>query len=308
MGASGMTISCGHADGLGSVRAFQRPCYNSKRMSIRLIAVDLDGTLLNSKQEISPANREALGDAAARGVRIAITTGRRFHSARPLVDSLPFPVTMVTSNGAMVRTLSGEVLHRNFLPRKTAIDILEAAADYRPYAVAIFDKDGRGQVMMQHNASLDGPLKWYLKTAREYLLQVSDLPSALPSDPIQLMFGGSPGFLEPIEHLLRASDAGRRVHLTWTKYFERDVSLLDVMNLGCSKASGLRWLLKQMGCDPSEVMAIGDNYNDIEMLRMVGLPVVMGNCTPGLTDDGWHVTLSNDEDGVAAAIKAFLLK
>ena len=277
-------------------------------MSIRVIAVDLDGTLLNSKQEISQANREALSDAAERGIRIAITTGRRFHSAYPLVNSLPFPVTMITSNGAMIRTLSGEVLHRNFLPKKTAIEILEAAVDYRPYAVAIFDKDGRGQVMMQHDASFDGPLKWYLKTAREYLLQVSDLPAALPCDPIQLMFGGSPGFLEPIEHLLRASDAGRRVHLTWTKYFERDVSLLDVMNVGCSKASGLRWLLGQMGYDGSEVMAIGDNYNDIEMLRMAGLPVLMGNCSPGLADDGWHITLSNDEDGVAAAIKAFILK
>jgi Cof subfamily protein (haloacid dehalogenase superfamily) len=285
-----------------------RPCYNSIRMPIRLIAVDLDGTLLNSQLEISEANQQALAAAAERGVRIAITTGRRFHSARPLLDSLPCPVTLVTSNGAMVRTLSGEVLHRNFLPRKVAVEILEAAIDYRPYAVAIFDKAGCGQVMMQQNASLDGPLRWYLKTARQYLLQVPDLPPALPDDPIQVMFGGAPVFLEPLEPLLRSSQAGGRVHLTWTKYFERDVSLLDVMNRGCSKASGLKWLLGQAGCMASEVMAIGDNYNDLEMLQMAGFPVVMGNSSPGLNTNGWHVTGSNDEDGVAAAIHDLILK
>ena len=282
-------------------------CYNSSSMPIRLIAVDLDGTLLNSNLEISPANRQALAAASRQGVRIAIITGRRYHSARPLLDSLPCPVSVVTSNGAIIKTLDGEVLHQNFLPRKVAVQVLEAAIDYRPYAVAIFDRAGRGQVMMQQNASHDGPLRWYLKTAREYLLQVQDLPVALPEDPIQVMFGGAPAFLEPLEDLLRASVAGTRVHLTWTKYFERDISLLDVMNLGCSKASGLEWLLEQMGCNASEVMAIGDNYNDMEMLQMAGYPVIMANSTPGLASNGWHITDSNDHDGVAAAIRALVL-
>lgn len=277
-------------------------------MAIRIIAVDLDGTLLNSNLEISQANRQALAAASERGIRIVVITGRRYHSARPLLDSLAFPVTLVSSNGAVIRTLSGDLLHHNFLPREIAVQALEAAIDYRPYAVAIFDNPGPGQVMMQQNAAPDGPLRWYLQTAQEYLLQVADLPAALPGDPIQVMFGGAPAFLEPLEHLLRASAAGSRVHLTWTKYFDRDISLLDVMNLGCSKASGLQWLLEQMGCDASEVMAIGDNYNDLEMLQMAGCPVIMGNCTPGLASDGWHLTHSNDQDGVATAIHTLLLK
>jgi 5-amino-6-(5-phospho-D-ribitylamino)uracil phosphatase len=277
-------------------------------MPIRVIAVDLDGTLLNSKLEISQANRQALAAVSERGIRIVIITGRRYHSARPLLNSLPFPVTLVTSNGAVIRTQSGELLHHNFLPREIAIHSLEAAIDYRPYAVAIFDNPGRGQVMMQQNASPDGPLRWYLKTAPDLLLQVADLPSALPGNPIQVMFGGAPAFLEPLEHLLRESNVGRHVHLTWTKYFERDISLLDVMNLGCSKATGLQWLLDEMDCDASEVMAVGDNYNDLEMLQMAGYPVVMGNCSPGLAGDGWHLTHSNDQDGVAAAINTLVLK
>ena len=277
-------------------------------MPIRVIAVDLDGTLLNSNLEISHTNRQALTAASERGIRIVVITGRRYHSARPLLDSLSFPVTLVTSNGAIIRTLSGDLLHYNFLPREIAVQALEATLDYRPYAVAIFDNPGRGQVMMQENASPDGPLRWYLKTAPEYLLQVADLPAALPSDPIQVMFGGAPALLEPLEDLLRSSNAGRQVHLTWTKYFERDISLLDVMNLGCSKASGLQWLLDQMDCDASEVMVIGDNYNDLEMLQMAGYPVIMGNCTPGLASDGWHLTHTNDQDGVASAIHTLVLK
>jgi 5-amino-6-(5-phospho-D-ribitylamino)uracil phosphatase len=277
-------------------------------MPIRVIAVDLDGTLLNSKLEISQANRQALAAVSERGIRIVIITGRRYHSARPLLNSLPFPVTLVTSNGAVIRTQSGELLHHNFLPREIAIHSLEAAIDYRPYAAAIFDNPGRGQVMMQQNASPDGPLRWYLKTAPDLLLQVADLPSALPGNPIQVMFGGAPAFLEPLEYLLRESNVGRHVHLTWTKYFERDISLLDVMNLGCSKATGLQWLLDEMDCDASEVMAVGDNYNDLEMLQMAGYPVVMGNCSPGLAGDGWHLTHSNDQDGVAAAINTLVLK
>ncbi len=276
-------------------------------MAIRILAVDLDGTLLNSQQEISRANLEALQSISRRGIQLVITTGRRFHSARPLLNSLPCPATVVASNGALIASLAGDVCHRDFLPRVTARQALEVALDYRPYAVAIFHMPGEGQVMMQQNAAPDGPLRWYLKTAADCLVQVADLSESLPEDPVQIMFGGSPATLEPLEGLLRSSPVGRQVHLTWTKYFARDVSLLDVMNHGCSKGSALTWWLRHEGRDPSEVMAIGDNYNDLEMLQMVGCPVLMGNATSDLYREGWHVTSSNDENGVAAALRQFAL-
>jgi Cof subfamily protein (haloacid dehalogenase superfamily) len=276
-------------------------------MPIRLIAVDLDGTLLNSHQEISQPNREALRAVCARGVQLLITTGRRFHSALPFLDSLACPVAVVSSNGALISSLAGNVWRRDFLPREIARQALDAAINYRPYAVAIFHRPGHGQVMMQQNAAPEGPLRWYLKTAPESLAQVADLPAALPEDPVQVMFGGPPALLEPLENMLRASPVGEHIHLTWTKYFTRDVSLLDVMNLGCSKGSALLWWLRREGYDPSEVMAIGDNYNDLEMLQMAGCPVVMGNACPELHGNGWHVTLSNDENGVEAALRAFSL-
>jgi Cof subfamily protein (haloacid dehalogenase superfamily) len=277
-------------------------------MPIRLLAIDLDGTLLNSESKLSPANREALTAAAERGVAVLIVTGRRFHSARPLVVGLPFPVTVISSNGARIGTLSGDVFHRSFLPAPVARQVLEVARGYRPYAVAIFDQAARGQVMMERCATREGPLGWYLKNNPDGLLQVPDLPAAVRSDPIQIMFGGRPETIEPIEPLLSASSTAAAVHLTWTKYLDRDTSILDVMNRGCSKGAALKRWAERCGVDPSEVMAIGDNYNDLEMLEFAGHPVLMGNSTAGLARADWFVTASNDQDGVARAVEGFVLK
>ena len=276
-------------------------------MPIRLVAIDLDGTLLNSRWEISIPNREALMAAAAQGVLLVLVTGRRFQSARAIVGQLPCPVTLISSNGALMGSSSGEVFFRDFLPRSIARQVLEAAREYRPYAVAIFDVAGRGQVVMQDNAVPDGPLQWYQTRSPDFLAQVADLEAALTTDPVQVMFGGSPARIEAVEPLLRASPVGDQVHLTWTKYFSREISILDVMNRGCTKGRALRFWSERSGIAPGEVMAIGDNYNDLEMLRFSGRPVLMGNCSPGLERDGWAVTRSNDEDGVAAAIEAYVL-
>src|SRR5439155_24765613 len=104
-------------------------------MAIRLLAVDLDGTLLNSRSEISPANLRALEEAARRGVHIAIVTGRRSFSAHPLVAEILCPITLITSNGAMVASPSGEILHRHFLPQEVALQALGIARASRRYSV-----------------------------------------------------------------------------------------------------------------------------------------------------------------------------
>jgi Cof subfamily protein (haloacid dehalogenase superfamily) len=274
---------------------------------IRLIAIDLDGTLLNSESEISLANRQALVAAAERGVQLVIVTGRRFHSASRFVAYIPCPVTLISSNGARITDSSGEVHHRNFLPRSIARQILEVAGDYRPYTVAIFDMPGRGQMTMQDNAAAEGPLGWYLRNSPDCLAQVPALEAALSTDPIQVMFGGPPERVESLEPLLHTSPAAASVHLTWTKYPARNVSILDVMNHECSKGAALSLWAARCRILPGEVMAIGDNYNDLEMLSFAGYPVLMGNCSAGMQSNGWPVTLTNDENGVAAAIRRFVL-
>jgi len=283
--------------------------------------VDLDGTLLNARSEISAPNREALVAAVASGVELAIVTGRRFHSARPIVAQLDCPLTMISSNGARIGDLEGRACHRNFLPAAVAREVLETARAFRSYAVAIYDIPHRGQVTMQEGASLEGPCGWYRRNSPAALLEVPDLEEAVTAglgsaaaagdgsaDLIQVMFGGPPGEIEPLEPLLRSSPVASQVQLTWTKYPARNMYLLDVVNRGCTKGAALRLWAERRGIEAAQVMALGDNHNDHEMLAFAGHPVVMGNAEPGVCRGGWATTLSNDEDGVAEAVRRFVLK
>jgi hypothetical protein len=277
-------------------------------MPIRLIALDLDGTLLNSRGEVSPANREALIAATDRGVCIAVVTGRRSHSAQKYIQQIPCPVTLISSNGALITSPSGEIIYRDFLPREVALQVLIATRAFRDYGAALFDVPGRGQILMQDTAVTEGPLSWYLTQSADCLQLVPDLEAILSTDPIQVLFGGPPALVEQIEPLIRNSAVGGQVHLTWTKYLLRNVSLLDVMNRDCTKGSALARWARHCGISPSEVMAIGDNHNDIEMLQFAAMPILMANSSPGLESNGWQRTLSNDQDGVATAIHSYVLQ
>ena len=176
-------------------------------MSIRLIALDLDGTLVNSRWEISEKDLQALAAASERGIQIVVVTGRRPRAAAPYVAKIPFPVTLITSNGALIRTSAGEVAYQNFLPRDLALKVLETVQTFRPYTVVIFDLPGRGQVVMEDCAIPEGPLGWYLKTSLDHLLLVPNLQTAVKSDPVQIMIGGPPAHIEEAETLLRQSEA-----------------------------------------------------------------------------------------------------
>jgi len=277
-------------------------------MPIRLVAIDLDGTLLNSRREISEGNRRALLQAVERDVQVVIVTGRRFHSALPLVSQIPCVVNLITSNGALIANSSGEVLHQDFLPRQVAREVLEAVREFRPYSVAIFHSAGYGQVTMQDNAAPDGPLNWYAQNSPHSLRLVPDLEAAVTTDPIQVMIGGPPARIEPAETLLDGSPVRSRIHVTWTKYLTTNISILDVLNRGCSKGRALKIWAERCRIQPSEIMALGDNFNDLEMLQYAGLPVLMGNHCPELHQPEWIKTLANDEDGVAAAIQNYVLE
>jgi hypothetical protein len=277
-------------------------------MPIRLIALDLDGTLVNSRWEISEKDLEALAAASERGIQVVVVTGRRPRAAAPYVAKIPFPVTTITSNGALVRTPAGEVAYQNFLPRAAALQVLDIVHAYRPYTVVIFDLPGRGQVTMEDCAIPEGPLGWYLRTSLDHLLLVPELKAAVKSDPVQIMIGGPPARIEGAETLLRQSAVGPSIHLTWTKYPDRNIAIFDIMNQGCTKGRALKFWATQCGIPASDVMALGDNFNDLEMLEFAGLPVVMGNHIEGLHRPGWAVTSACDDSGVASAIEQYVLK
>ncbi len=276
-------------------------------MPIRLLALDLDGTLVNPRGEISPANRKAMLKASRRGVEIVIVTGRRYHSASRFLEQMPAPVTVISSNGARIGDSEGRAFYRNLLPRAVAREIMEVSASYWGYMAAFFDVPGRGQIVMHQNAAPDGLMAWYMKTCPECLLQTTDPAASMELDPLHLTFAGPPAAIEPLELILRASPDASKFHLAWTKYLARNLSLLDAMNWNCSKGAGLAYWSERIGIEPEEVVAIGDNMNDLEMLQFAGQPVLMANHNFDPVPEGWAITSSNNDDGVARAIEQYVL-
>jgi len=125
---------------------------------------------------------------------------------------------------------------------------------------------------------------------------------------VQIMIGGPPALIEGAETLLRESPVAPCIQPTWTKYPERNIALFDVMNRGCTKGRALKFWANYCGIPASDVMALGDNFNDLEMLEFAGLPVVMGNHIEGLHRAGWALTSACDDSGVAYAIEQHVLK
>jgi Cof subfamily protein (haloacid dehalogenase superfamily) len=274
---------------------------------IRLVAIDIDGTLLDSRWQLPDRNREAICAAVDAGVEVAVATGRRYDFAKPILDLLPCPVTAIVSNGAIVRSSGGATLLRRLLARDVAGAVLAAAREYRDGAAIIFDRPRDGQVVFERIDWSHPSRRGYAERNRAFIIEVDPLESALTEDPIQVMFNGPVGPMRDLVALLRGLPVAGGFEIAITEYVDRDFSLVDVLPAGCTKGSTLTEWATRHGYARAEIMAVGDNLNDVEMLEAAGLPVVMGNAVPALLARGWPLTASNDDAGVAAAIERFVL-
>jgi Cof subfamily protein (haloacid dehalogenase superfamily) len=277
-------------------------------MAIRLIALDIDGTLLNSRWEVSGPNQAAIIEAASRGIEVAIVTGRRYDFALPVVRQIHAPLTMIVNNGALVRTNDGRTHVRHLLPKDTARRVLLATHAWRDGTAVVFDRPMADQVIFEVIDWEDPKRGGYYKRNRDFLAEANPLESCLTEDPIQVMFTGAVEPMRQAEQVLRQLPFRSDFSLAVTVYEDRDFSMLDVIHPTVSKGAALAEWAGLRGVAPGEILAIGDNHNDLEMLSFAGVPVVMGNSVPELKERGWHVTRSNDDDGVAAAIERFALQ
>ncbi len=274
---------------------------------IRLIALDVDGTLLDSHWQVPEANRAAIERAIARGIEVALVTGRRFEFARPVIDALPDPLTLIVNNGALVKTRQGETVLSHLLPRDIARAVLQATIEYRDTAAVVFDRVREGQVVFERIDWEGRRSRSYALRNREFIAEVAPLEASLTEDPIQLMYNGPFALMRQLLARLRALPLADRFSISVTEYESRDFAMVDVVRVGCSKGSTLVEWARRQGFRREEVMAIGDNLNDREMLEFAGCPVVMGNAVDELKGLGWPVTGTNDEAGVASAIRSFAL-
>jgi Cof subfamily protein (haloacid dehalogenase superfamily) len=276
------------------------------RPPIRLLAADIDGTLLNAQFQISEVDMAALRRAHREGVEIILVTGRRHRFALPIAQQLGFDLWLISSNGAITRSLSGEHFHRDLLPAETCRKLCFAMREFRGNTVLTFDTDSKGAVVLEHMRDLNESIQRWLEKNLQYIDFVIPLEDSLTTDPVQAMFCGRIERMQKALAVLAASGLEKEITVLRTEYPVRDLSIVDVLNQGCSKGHALERWANHRGITREQVMAIGDNYNDIEMLAFAGVPFIMGNASEELRGRGWAVTRSNDQNGVAAAIEQVL--
>jgi len=273
---------------------------------IRLIAIDIDGTLIDSKSQVSPANLDALRRAHEAGVEIILVTGRRHSFALPIAQSLGFDLWIISSNGAVTRSTRGELFHRDLMPQDTAVRLCGHMQDFRNYTVVTFDRENMGAIVCEQHDTLYGVIQRWMEKNAPVIAYVKPIEKALVEDPIQVMFCGPIDLMKAAVKRLMECDCASDFTMLRTEYLHRNLTIVDVLNAGCSKGHALERWAGHRGLHRDEVMAIGDNYNDIEMLTFAGHPVIMGNASDELKQNGWTITLHNDESGVAAAIEQVL--
>ena len=280
----------------------------SRPARVRLIALDIDGTLLDSRWQLPDANRHAIAEAARRGIEVALVTGRRYDFALPVAHKLAAPLTMIVNNGALIRSKDGQTHLRHLLSLQTARRVLDLTRPWRDGAAVIFDRQRERQIMLER-VNVDDSLRYtYYSKNQEFIGLADPLETCLTEDPIQVMLSGNVEPMRQAESALRSVDLASDYSLAVTLYESKDFAMIDIINPAVSKGHSLAEWAAVQGYAREEVMAVGDNHNDLEMLSFAGIPVVMKNSVPELKAFGWHETASNDDAGVAAAIEHFALR
>ena len=246
---------------------------------------------------------------------VAIATGRRAAYTTPVLEGLGLraDTPLIASNGAVIKTLGGETIDRCHMEARAARGICGLLREFG-CVVFTFDHAGRGELVLENLEQAHGRISLWIEQNRNAIEVVKPLEDALPDgeDPIQGMVAGSLAQMRAAEKALKASEWATACESVCTEYPARDLSILDLLPPGVTKGWALARLAARLGVDRKETMAIGDNWNDVEMLEWAGQAVMMGNASGGLLalakTRGWKQALSNEHDGAAVAIEAALKK
>ncbi|GAC1407216.1 MAG: Cof-type HAD-IIB family hydrolase [Chloroflexota bacterium] len=272
-------------------------------MGYRLVALDIDGTLLTSNAVVSPRTRASIAAAQAAGILVTLATGRRYVTTLHLVEQLELRLPAIVQTGALVvQPPAGERLYDNPMPEGAAHEALRILLDQGL------------QPIVYENAVLEqrlytGPAEYDSRGARDYFEGNPELIRRLPHDAMLMAegVGGTPlelaviDALAPLQRVVPLlTMAGCRTIISYSGTL--DSYFMEVFRATCSKGAALRWLAAYCGVDMAETVAIGDNYNDVEMLQAAGLGVAMGNAEAEVKECADVLTLSNDQDGVAAVL------
>lgn len=263
----------------------------------RLLAIDLDGTLLNPRPQkiITRRTRLALQKAVEAGIKVVIATGQCQAVLQQICGDLPIRGPQIIENGAQIADIkTGEIYHEKLLPAEYVLPVLTAlkeAGFHRAYHT-------RNRVY----ADNDTPRvrQWYTPPVPP-VIEVEDVASLYLEPCIKIVGIGEESRLRARRPKLMKAFEGQ-LYVTQSAF-----DLLEFLHPEVSKENGLRTIAQDLDIDPTEIVAIGDGHNDIGMIRFAGLGVAMGNAHAEVKDEADHITLSNAEDGVAVVIEEMLL-
>lgn len=268
---------------------------------IKLIALDMDGTLLNDKKELTQPQIEAIQQAVQKGIQIVLCTGRMLTGVKPFVQQLQLDKEneyVIVNNGCSTHQTSdwGLIDWAALTPEQ--IKQLADDTTNQPWQLSLFDED--------HYYILDEEPNAFAKTDASHVFTqpvTLSLAEATQADRrfFQAMFVGRKTDIDQLEN-----QSASRLSQQYNVVRSQD-TLLEILPHGTSKASALRQLAKHLHIDSSEIMAVGDANNDIEMLKFAGLSVAMGNANDLVKFISTAITDTNNNDGVAKAIRQYAL-
>ncbi len=284
---------------------------------IKLLALDLDGTLLNSRGEITEKNLEAIQEAEKKGVLVTIATGRRFRDALPVAAQINLNAPLICHNGALLKyadTLENVAV--SLLEKETVSEVLRVGKKFGGDALVSADPIGKGVLLYDRISNENIPLQKYIEwskrlhgaEAEEAVHLVDNLEDVSGEiETIHISFSGACLPMADLQKVLENELKDTTTILT-TVYPHLDFTLIDILPPDASKGIGVEKLATINNLRAENVMVMGDNFNDLEMLEYAGTPVLMGNASPKLLERAeFYTTLSNDENGVALAIEKYIL-
>ncbi|WP_020617675.1 Cof-type HAD-IIB family hydrolase [Paenibacillus daejeonensis] len=265
-------------------------------MTYKLIAIDVDDTLLNDDIQVSEGTRAALIEASAQGATVTLATGRMYASARKIAQQIDLNVPIITYQGSLVKTLiDEEVLYERNVPEDAALELFDYCIRKGLHLQLYVDDV---LYVREDNDKAQG----YSRLSNIPYVVEPDFESLARKPLNKMLIIDDPELLDQVA-LELAPLIGDRVHITKSK-----PHYLEIMHKEGTKGHALQYMAAHhVGCSMDEVIAIGDSWNDHEMLEVAGLGVAMANAVEPLKAIADYVTLSNNEEGVRHVIEKFVL-
>lgn len=271
---------------------------------IKLICIDLDGTLLDDEKKISEEDRGVIHLARMKGVNVTIFTGRNYYAALPYVQELGIEIPVVFQNGALIATPSLEkIFQMRTLDSKVAIEAVRLSKKYGLFPVLYESFFSRQDMVLERE--YHGNFEGYFKVNQHRIRKIDRLEDFLLTTErvAEVALVGEDLLIERLTRdLLEMLDG---FTLVKNQHIGSEI-FMEVFGKGVGKEIALDFLLDLFKIDLSEVAYIGDNYNDLKIMQKVGFPIAMQNAPQDVKDVAKFVTLSNNESGVSLAIERLM--